>query len=506
MSIFSRIKKVFGEKERPGDILLPQTPVKSEEISLAFGGSEDFVLRDISLGGGDKKVKIAFLDGVVSGIYVSDQIIRPITDPVRFGSVASEKEALSLMEQGVVYGLTALRRKKTAEVIEDLLSGFCCVIFDDLNEAVSFEMRTVEKRSITDPKEEKVVKGAKDAFIEVLRSNTSLVRRRIKNPALRVKEFTVGRKTATRLSIMWIEGFTNGEIVAELERRVRKMTVDGALTSSIIEENLSDRPRSIFPQVITTERPDKFCMNLLEGRAGLLVDGLPIGYLVPGTFTQFFKVPEDSAHHIAVSTVLTTLRYLSLFVTLLLPAVYVAVSMFHQEMLPTKLMQSIIDAKQSVPFPTAVEVLAMLIAFELLQEAGLRLPSPIGQTISIIGALIVGQSAVDAKVVSPVVVIVVAFAGICGYTVPSQDMAEALRVCRFLFVLAAIGAGMFGLATASALMLYVLCSMESFGVPYMTPFAGTKAKNIKYAFVRKPVVYGDSAECVLKTGEKNEKV
>lgn len=504
MSIFSKIKKIFDSKPVPGDILLPNTPVNSADISKAFGESEDFVIRDITLGGGERTVKLAFLDGVVSGIYVSDQIIRPITDPVRFGPVTSDKEALDLMLAGSVYGITAYRREKSAEIIEDMLSGFCCAIFDELGEGISFEMRSIEKRSIAEPKEEKVVKGAKDAFIEIVRSNTALVRRRIKNPALRIKEVTVGRKTATRVSIVWIDGFTNGEIVAELERRVRKITVDGVLTSSVIEENLSDRPRSIFPQVITTERPDKFCMNLLEGRAGLLVDGLPIGYLVPGTFTQFFKVPEDSAHHIAVSTILTTLRYLSLFVTLLLPALYVAVSMFHQEMLPTKLMQSIIDAKQSVPFPTALEVLAMLIAFELLQEAGLRLPSPIGQTISIIGALIVGQSAVDAKVVSPVVVIVVAFAGICGYTVPNQDMAEALRVCRFLFVLAAIFAGMFGLAIASALMLYVLCSMESLGVPYMTPFAGTVAKNIKYAFVRKPVVSGDSAECVLRTGENDE--
>lgn len=500
MSIFSRFKKAFGKAPDSTNTMLPDTPANSGDIERAFSGAEDFVVRDILIGGGEMQAKVYFLDGVVSGIYASEQVIRPLTDPLRFGRVQSGAEVLGLMEKGMVYGLSAKRSEKSSQIIEDILSGWCVVLLDSEQTAVSFEMRTIEKRSIDQPKEEKVIKGSKDSFIEILRSNTSLVRRKIKTPALRVKELTVGRTTNTRVSIIWIEGFTNGEMVREMERRVRKMTVDGALTSAVIEENLSDRPRSIFPQVITTERPDKFCMNILEGRVGLLVDGLPIGYLTPGTFTQFFKVPEDSAQHIVVSAVLTSLRYAAMIVTLLLPAVYVAVSMFHQEMLPTKLMQSIIDAKLSVPFPTAVEVLAMLISFELLQEAGLRLPSPVGQTISIIGALIVGQSAVDAKVVSPIVVIVVAMAGICGYTVPNQDMAQALRICRFLFVLAAIAAGMFGLAVASALMLYALCSIESFGVPYMTPFVGGSAATIPYAVIRKPVIQGDSAEKVLRTG------
>ena len=215
-----------------------------------------------------------------------------------------------------------------------------------------------------------------------------------------------------------------------MRRRLNKIKTDGILTSADIEENISDDPRSPFPQLITTERPDKFCLNILEGRVGILADGLPIGYLAPGTFSQFFKVPEDRAGHFTSATVLTVLRYAALLITLLLPAFYVAVAMYHQEMLPTKLMQSIIRSKQSVPFPTAVEVLLMLISFELLQEAGLRLPDPIGETVSIIGALIVGQSAVEAKVVSPVVIIVVAIAGIAGYTMPNQDMGAALRLCR----------------------------------------------------------------------------
>jgi len=263
--------------------------------------------------------------------------------------------------------------------------------------------------------------------------------------------------------------------------------MEGILNAAELEENIVDTPQSLFPQVITTERPDKFCLNLLEGRVGIIADGLPIGFLVPGTVSQFVKVPEDHANHFIVASVLTILRYISIIITAIVPAFYVAVAMYHQEMLPMKLIQSIIDAKQSVPFPTATEVLMMLVAFELLQEAGLRLPNPVGQTVSIIGALIVGQSAVEAKVVSPVVVVVVALSGICGYTMPNQDFAAALRVCRFLLVITAIVAGMFGLVIGAAMIIHHLCSLESFGVAYMSPFAGSKGSHRMRALLRMPM-------------------
>jgi hypothetical protein len=232
-----------------------------------------------------------------------------------------------------------------------------------------------------------------------------------------------------------------------------------------------------------------------------MADGLPMGFMVPGTFSQFMKVPEDQSNHWLIASALTLLRYLSLILSLLLPAFYVAIAMYHQEMIPTKLMQSMIDAKQSVPFPTAAEVIMMLIAFELLQEAGLRMPNPIGETISIIGALIVGQSAVEARIVSPVVVVVVALAGIAGYTMPNQDMSAALRICRFLLVLLAIVFGMFGLTIGCGLLAYHLSSLESFGVPYMSPFAGEDGRYFDRALFRISMRKKKNADPTLRPGE-----
>ena len=366
-------------------------------------------------------------------------------------------------------------------------------------------MKSPQRRQVSEPKEEKVVKGSKDAFVETIRVNTSLVRRKLRDKRLKIRQMTLGEKSGTIVSVVYRDGFTNKEMVEETCRRLGDIKCEGVITTAVIEENICDDPRSPFPQLISTERPDKFALNILEGRVGILVDGLPLGYLAPGTFSQFMKVPEDESEHFIVASAITVLRYISFFITLLLPGFYVAVAMYHQEMIPTKLMQSMIEAKQSVPFPTAVEVLMMLVAFELLQEAGLRLPSPIGMTVSIIGALIVGQSAVEARVVSPVVVVVIALAGIAGYTMPNQDMASALRLFRFLLTLTAILLGMFGLAVGSALILYHLSGLESFGVPYMTPFAGARGRYMGRALLRRSMRVRRERDPLLGTEEGEER-
>jgi len=272
---------------------------------------------------------------------------------------------------------------------------------------------------------------------------------------------------------------------SELEKRLSAIDVDGLLTTGTLEEFLLPR-RSPFPQLSFTERPDRFAQELLSGRAGLLVDGLPLGILTQGTLAEQLKVTEDKAGHWLTASLLTLLRYAAMLLSLLLPALYVAVTVYHQEMIPTRLLLSIIQTKQDVPFSTAAETLGMLLAFELLQEAGLRLPESVGQTVSIIGALIVGQSAVEAKVLSPIVVIVVAVSGITGYTMPDQDLATALRLCRLVLVLLGLALGLFGLVLGLTLLLWYLCSLESFGTPYLAPFCDGGLKEVLRALLRLP--------------------
>ena len=465
-----------------------------EEI---FKDCGDFQSENILTGGGSVPVYLYFIDGLVMGSTIAESVIRPLTSSERMGSAENEKEVLSYLSGGAVYGYALKERTELDDVVSDLLNGRCVILLPKTRAAVTFEVKTAEKRSISEPMEEKVVKGAKDGFIEQIRTNTMLIRRKLKTADLKVKQLTVGRDSATQVEIIYISGLTNMGFVDEMEKRLKSIDIDGALTAGSIEEYITDNPRSPFPQLLRTERPDRFAMNLLEGRVGVLIDGLPMGYMAPGTLAQFIKVPEDAAEHYLVASALTLLRYTGLIISLLLPAIYVAIALYHQEMLPTKLMQSIIDSKQSVPFPTWVEALAMLAAFDLLQEAGLRLPNTVGETVSIIGALIVGQSAVEAKVVSPVVVIVIALAGIAGYTIPNQDLSAAVRMCRFLLVIAAILGGMFGVAIGVVLLVYHLSTIDSFGVAYLSPFSGEKISEVLRAVVRLPESQTNEREAAL---------
>ena len=469
------------------------------ELREIFGDTCDFVSRTVVTVGG-VRADIVFIDGMTDMAVISRVIIEPLTDAFRFGTEDAPSAAAKHALLGGITGAQTVTSQNAGEIAGLLMHGFCAVIFG--GEAVCADVKSAaNKRGIGEPKEEKVVKGAKDAFNEVIRLNTAMVRRRIHDSRLRVKHLTAGEKTDTGVEVVWLEGFTDPKLVGETVRRLADIKAEGVLTSAVIEQALSPSPASPFPQLITTERPDKFCLNLLEGRVGVFADGIPVGYLAPGTFAQFFKAPEDSAGHFIISSCLTLLRYLALAISLFLPAFYVAASMYHTEMIPTRLMQSVIEARKAVPFPTAAEVLLMLLAFELLHEASLRLPNPVGQTVSIIGGLIVGQSAVEASIVSPVVVIVVALAGISGFTVTNQDMAGALRLCRLVLTLAAVIFGLFGAAAAASLIAYHLSTIEYCGTAYLAPFAGSRSKRAVRALVRSPSAAGNVSDPELYTGE-----
>ena len=462
-------------------------PISAENVRAVFEGCADFVMRKARLGGeGSITPSVCFIDGIVSAEAVSRDVLRPLTSDERFGGVRDEGEAVALMSAGMVTDCTVNVRESMDALAEDLLSGFCAVVLE--GRAVTFETKGGEKRAVGEARSEKAVKGSRDALTEVLRTNTGLIRRRIRDSDLKICELTVGRRSRTRLAVLYIKGLTNADMVRKLLTRVASMDVDAVASPSALEEYIVEKPASPFPQVQSTERPDKLCIGLLEGRAAVLADGHPLGFLLPGTLAEFFKVPDDVAGHFIVASALTLLRYVSLAVSLLLPAVYVAVTMYHQEMLPTKLMLSIIESRREVPFPTAVEVLGMMLALELLQEASLRLPQNIGDPMGIIGALIVGQAAVEAKIVSPAVVIVAAAAGITGYTVPDQDLSAAMRLSRFLLAVLGLALGLFGVVTGLILLVWHLSTLENLGVAYLWPLACGNAREVSQAVLRWPIM------------------
>ena len=478
-----------------------------ENLKKLFASCSDFESRDVSFGlGGAVTLRVCWLDGVISGGDVSEDILRPMTEQLRARGAATELQALELILRGGVYSYSVKERLTMDQVVSDLTHGHCAVILDGINRALCFEVRSDKARAVSEPTLEKSIKGAKDSFVETLRVNTALVRRRICSPKLKVVESVVGRKSNTRVAMLFMDGVADPKTVEELAARLDGLDMDGLLAIGALEEYIVDAPRSPFPQLLHTERPDRLAMYLLDGRVGLLIDGLPVGLALPVTFAEFMKVTGDRTNHYIVATALTMLRYLALALAMYLPALYVAVAMYHQEMIPSKLLLSIIASKVDVPFSTSLEVLGMLLAFGFLQEAGLRLPNPIGDTVSIIGALIVGQSAVEAKVVSPIAIIVVAVSAISCYTLPSQDMGSAVRLASFILLLSAIAAGLFGVGAASCLILLHLAGIDSFGVNYTSPLSDGEPFPLVRLLIQKPKPLNKFRDPALNTPDKRRQV
>ncbi len=442
------------------------TAISAAALQKLFSDCADFQTRRIAVGGGPALVWVCWLDGLTDGAEIAEQLLRPLTDAARFPAGG---DVLGLAARGLVYAGSMSRCRDMDTLVSDLLGGYCALLGE--GQALCFQLKSRNRRGVSAPQAEKTLKGGKDAFVEALRVNTALVRNRLRTPKLKLRQTVVGRKSRTAVAILWLDGVARNSSVEAVAARLDAIDAEALLEADRLTEALSESPASPFPQVMHTERSDAFCLGLLRGQVGLLAEGLPLGFLAPGTLPAMLCTAEDAAQHFLPASALRLLRWAALLLTLLLPAFYVATAMYHPDMIPLRLLLSVIDSKQNVPFPTAAEILGMLVAFELLQEAGLRLPDSIGQTVSIVGALIVGQSAVEARVISPIAVIVVAVAGIAGYTIPNQDLSAALRLGRFVMVLAAIAAGMFGLLAAAAALLWHLCSLECLGVSYMSPLS-----------------------------------
>ena len=446
--------------------------ISSSALIACFTGCDDFQSRRIDFGlERTLGVTVCWIDGLVSGERVSEDILRPLTEASRSGDAAGGGAVIAQILRGAVYRCAVTVRNTLAETTDDLTHGCCVLLFDEAGAALSFEVRGACTRAVAQPTLEKSLKGAKDSFVETLRTNTALMRQRISSPQLKLRERCIGRRTHTRLAVLYMEEIASPALVEALERRLDRLDVDALLATGVLEEALVDAPLSPFPQLLHTERPDRLAMYLLDGRVGLLVDGIPVALVLPVSFAEFMKVTGDASVHYTAATALTLLRWAALLLSLLTPALYVAVATFHPEMIPTRLLLSIIEAEQKVPFSASLEVLGMIFAFGLLQEAGLRLPNPVGDTVSIIGALIVGQAAVEARLVSPISIIVVALSGISCYALPSQDLASAIRLCRLAFLLAAIVAGLYGVGLSCCLLLLHLSDLDSFGRNYTAPLS-----------------------------------
>ena len=445
--------------------------VDGREIAAQFEDAADFETRKVLCGG--QLLTALFLDGLTSGRDIAEQVLRPLA---QMTDEAREEVLYTRALQGGVWCASVKEPESTQQAAELLVNGFCVILFPKSGKALGCEVKTGEKRSPSPPETENTVKGAKDAFTETLRTNTSLVRRHLRTPGLRLAETVIGKRTLTKVTVCWIDRLTDPELPRRMQERLSSIDIDGALSPAAIEEYVTGSRRTAFPLLEYTERTDHFCQGLLDGQVGLLADGLPLGYLAPVGLGRLMRSPEDRATDFFSASMLRLLRYAALGVSLLLPALYAAMAMFHQQMLPTKLLLSIIESKQNVPFSTLLEVLGLLCAFELLQQAGLHLPQAVGTAVSIIGGLVVGTAAVDAKLVSPAALIVTASSGICGFTLPNRELSDAVRLWRFVLTVLAGLWGLFGVTVGLLLLLTELAGLESLGRSYLSPFGRAEVK------------------------------
>jgi spore germination protein KA len=487
-----RIKKGIYQKQilsQKNDSLFQCLSENVQKIKEGLGNSNDLLIRQIEVGNGIKRsVAIIFTKGLVDTMTIEGKIIEPLMFEAReivWGEEDTEEEILDQLK-GYIPTSTLKEIANFQDVFTAVLSGQTIILIDGSAKALGASTEGWESRNVDDPTTQSVVRGPKEAFNENLRTNTVLIRRKIKSHDLWTEKFEIGTETKTLVEIMYLKGVANDKVVQEVRDRLNRINVDGVFESGQIEEFIQDETFTPFPTILSSERPDTIAAGILEGRVAIVVDGTPFVLLVPALFVQFLQSPEDYYQRSDFGLI-RFLRYLAALIGLLAPSFYIAVTTFHQEMLPSTLLLSIAAQREGVPLPAFAEALLMEISFEFLREAGVRMPRTVGQAVSIVGALVIGQAAVEAGIVSGVMVIIVSITAIANFILPNFNMSIAIRILRFIFMVFAASFGIFGIVVCFIALLLHLCSLRSFGVPYMSPLGPFILDDQKDTILRFPI-------------------
>lgn len=482
MNQFSKIKNVYENID-----------VNLEYINVRFNSliNSDIKIREflINVKARQYKAFIIYIDGMVDDKSINDFILNPLMLRTR----ANQYDGPQVISEAVTNNISVRKLKKFNltdyisnsllpqnsvervnsfdKIAEDVTSGNCVLFVDTINFAFDISVKKYQMRSIAEPKNEPLVKGSKEAFVENLRTNTSMIRRNLCNENLIIENLTVGKDNKNKCAVCYLKNIANSDLVAEVKYRINNLDVQYLVSVGELSEMIKDDIDTSIPEILSTERVDRATSYILQGRVVVIYNGSPYVLIMPVTLIDFLSSPEDANINHLFANALKILRAIAFFVTLTMPGFYIAITTYHRELIPTELLFSVVASRSSVPFMVIVEIIIMELCFEVIREAGLRVPSPLGTTVGIVGALVLGQAAVEADIVSPILIIIVAITAINSFAIPDFSLNLHLRIFRFAYTMLAFLGGFLGMAIGLFIHLLILCSLKSFGISYLSPYA-----------------------------------
>lgn len=481
-------------KEKIRDTISLKTKENVAYIKELLEDTSDIVFREFYIG--NFKAALVYVDGMGDKILLNDYVLENVM--LKGYSITDVGEI-----KDRILAVTDVREiKKLSEGVNAMLSGDTMMFIEGLETCYVIASRSWPARGVSEPSGETVIRGARDGFTETIRFNTALVRRRVRDTRLKIVPKSLGIRSKTDSAIMYIDDIANKDVLDELFNRIENINIDAILDSGYVEQLIEDDKWSIFPQVQSTERPDVVAAALYEGRIVMLVDNSPFALIVPAPMPTLFQSPDDYYQRWIYGSIIRLIRFFSIFVSLLLPALYVAVTSFHTGIIPTKLAYFIAASREGVPFPAFVEALIMEVSLAFLLEAIARLPKAIGATIGIVGGLIIGQAAVTAGIVSPIMIIIVSLTVITSFTTPNYEITSAFRILRVIFIIAASIVGLYGIMLGLIVTLIHLVKLKSFGIAYLAPMTNSNKNDFKDVYLRFPLKYFKKRPDYMGTEDK----
>lgn len=481
-------------KEEINDIIFLKVDDNLTNIKNVFKDNSDIVYREFYIG--KYKAVFIYIDGLGDKVLLDDYVLQ---SAMIYGN---NVEDVTEIKDRLLTVSDIKEEKELSKAIDLLLSGDTIMFIDGIDLCYVISTRLWPSRGVGEPASETVIRGARDGFTETIRFNTALIRRRIKDTRLKFIPKTFGVRSKTDSVIVYIDDIVNRDILNELTIRLEKIHIDAIMDTGYIEQMIEDNKYSPFPQVQVTERPDVVAAALYEGRIAILADNSPNAIIVPATLPTLCQSPDDYYQRWVYSSLIRLIRFLAIIVSLIMPALYVAVTSFHTSIIPTKLAYSIAASREGVPFPAFVEAIIMEISIAFLTEATVRLPKPIGSTIGIVGGLIIGQAAVSAGIVSQIMIIIVSITILASFATPNYEVNSAIRFIRFMLIIAASIVGLYGIAFGLIILLIHLIRLKSFGIPYLSPIVNPSMEDQKDVFVRMPFEFFKKRPEFMNTGDK----